>query len=312
MNLLTEISGLSQLSGPLHLAIGVFDGVHLGHQAVVRSAQVAAEESGGTAVVVTFDPHPITVLSPKNAPRLLTSTQHQALILKRQMGLTQLLTVRFDRDFSEQPGEAFIRDLCKAADVASISVGKDWRFGRGRDGNVQLLEKLGAELGFRATATELVEASGSPVSSTRIREAIAAGDFRIAHELLGRNYTVLGTVIKGRQIGRTIGFPTANLRVFSEQLPPTGVYAVSAVCDGETEWNGVANLGYRPTVEGGTVKRLLEVYLFGLDSEIYDSQLEVTFIKHLRGEKKFDGLDALKSQIQTDIEAAKTLFQAKN
>jgi riboflavin kinase/FMN adenylyltransferase len=153
----------------------------------------------------------------------------------------------------------------------------------------------------------MVEVGGMRVSSTRIREAIAAGDFGVAAALLGRVYTVFGTVIKGRQLGRTIGFPTANLTVHSEQLPPTGVYAVRAAGSGDS-WNGVANLGYRPTVEGGEVKRLLEVHLFGLDGEIYGEDLEVEFIEFIRPEQKFDGLKALQEQIHKDVAAARVIF----
>ncbi len=307
MDILVEIADLKRLKGPLHLAIGVFDGLHLGHQAVIEAAQRSAAESGGTVVVVTFDPHPIEVLSPGNAPRMLTASGHKRLILERQMGVRQVLVVPFTREFAEQTGEQFVESLIDAAPaggIARICVGRSWQFGRRRSGNVALLESLGERFSFEVTGVDTVEVRGMRVSSTRIREAIGAGDFEVAAALLGRVYTVFGTVIRGRQLGRTIGFPTANLTVHSEQLPPTGVYAVRVTGSGDS-WNGVANLGYRPTVEGGEVKRLLEVHLFGLDSEIYGEDLEVEFVEFLRAEQKFDGLELLKRQIVKDVAAAK-------
>ncbi|MDF1656963.1 MAG: riboflavin kinase, partial [Verrucomicrobiales bacterium] len=161
--------------------------------------------------------------------------------------------------------------------------------------------------GFSVTGVGTVEVKSMRVSSTRIREAVGAGDFEIAKSLLGRDYTVFGTVIEGRKLGRTLGFPTANFTVHREQLPPTGVYAVKAIGAGDG-WNGVANLGYRPTVEGGEMKRLLEVHLFGLDHEIYGEDLEIEFVEFIRPEKRFDGLEALKAQIAIDVEAARGVF----
>ena len=313
MDILVEIADLKRLKGPLHLAIGVFDGLHLGHQAVIEAAQRSAAESGGTVVVVTFDPHPIEVLSPGNAPRMLTASGHKRLILERQMGVRQVLVVPFTREFAEQTGEQFVESLIDAAPaggIARICVGRSWQFGRRRSGNVALLESLGERFSFEVTGVDTVEVRGMRVSSTRIREAIGAGDFEVAAALLGRVYTVFGTVIRGRQLGRTIGFPTANLTVHSEQLPPTGVYAVRVTGSGDS-WNGVANLGYRPTVEGGEVKRLLEVHLFGLDSEIYGEDLEVEFVEFIRPEQKFDGLESLKRQIGRDVAAVLSFFEKR-
>jgi len=310
MDILTDIVDLKRVRVPLHLAIGVFDGVHCGHQAVIAAARRSAAESGGVVVVVTFDPHPIEVLSPRNAPRLLTASAHKLVILERQLGIRHVLVVPFTREFAEQTGEEFVAALIAAAPtdgIARICVGQGWQFGKGRSGDTVLLESLGMRYGFEVSGVETVEVRGMRVSSTRIREAVAAGDFEVAAALLGRVYTVFGTVIKGRQLGRTIGFPTANLTVHSEQLPPTGVYAVRATGSGDS-WNGVANLGYRPTVEGGEVKRLLEVHLFGLESQIYGEDLEVEFVEFIRPEQKFDGIDALKSQILKDAEAARVIF----
>lgn len=311
MDLIRDIGDLQRIPGPLHLAIGVFDGVHLGHAAVIEAARESSQEVGGTVAVVTFDPHPIEVLSPRNAPRLLTASRHKLLILERNLGVGHVLVVPFDRDFAEQSGEQFVMALLDAAPregIARICVGETWKFGKARSGDFGLLQELGGAHGFAVTGVKTVEAGGLRVSSTRIREAIGAGDFAIAASLLGREYTVFGTVIEGRKLGRTIGFPTANLTVHHEQLPPTGVYAVTATGAGDS-WNGVANLGYRPTVEGGKMKRLLEVHLFGLEHDIYGEEIEVEFRKFIRSEEKFDGLEELKAQIQRDAEEARAFFE---
>ena len=313
MELLTDIADLARVRGPLHLAIGVFDGVHRGHQAVVDAAKESAATSGGSVVVVTFDPHPIELLSPGNAPRLLTASAHKLHILERHLGVRHVLIVPFTREFADQTGEAFVESLIAAAPpegIARICVGQGWQFGKDRSGDTALLEGLGERFHFKVSGVETVEKNGMRVSSTRIREAIAAGDFEIAAALLGRVYSVFGSVIRGRQLGRTIGFPTANLTVHCEQLPPTGVYAVRATGSGDS-WNGVANLGYRPTVEGGEMKRLLEVHLFGLESEIYGEDLEVEFVEFIRPEQKFPEIDALKVQIGKDVEAAGQIFLRK-
>ncbi|MDF1824507.1 MAG: bifunctional riboflavin kinase/FAD synthetase [Verrucomicrobiales bacterium] len=310
MEVLFNIADLNRLPGPLHLAIGVFDGVHLGHQAVIEAAKESAAAQGGSVVVVTFDPHPVEVLSPRSAPRLLTAPRHKLVLFERELGIQQVLVVPFDGEFAEQTGEQFIETMLKASPADGISricVGRDWKFGKKRSGDVALLESLGSRHGFSVTGVGTVEENSMRVSSTRIREAVGAGDFDIAKSLLGRDYTVFGTVIEGRKLGRTLGFPTANFTVHREQLPPTGVYAVKATGAGDG-WNGIANLGYRPTVEGGEMKRLLEVHLFGLDHEIYGEDLEIEFVEFIRPEKKFADLEALKVQIAIDVVAAEAVF----
>lgn len=307
MNVMLQIDSLKDVPGPLHLAIGVFDGVHLGHQAVIAEAVRSSREVGGSVVVVTFDPHPVEVLSPRNAPRLLTAPAHKLHLLERVLGIDHVLVVPFTADFSECSGEDFILSLLRAAPaegLARISVGEGWRFGKARSGTTDLLRSLGEQHGFAVSGVEMVKVEGMRVSSTRIREAVGAGDFAIAESLLGRKYTVFGTVIEGRKLGRTIGFPTANFTVHREQLPPTGVYAVRAIGAGDG-WNGVANLGYRPTVEGSALKRLLEVHLFGLEHDIYGEDLEIEFVQFLRPERKFEGMDELKAQIARDVETAR-------
>lgn len=306
MRTLRTIDELSGVRGPVVLCLGVFDGVHLGHQAVIREALVDAETLGGSAVVLTFDPHPARFLRPEKAPRLLTSTAHKAALLAG-LGVETLLVVEFDAKFAAQDPTDFVEALVGAASpLSQISVGERWTFGRGRSGNVPLLRDLGERLNFRVKGKEAVDVDGETVSSTRIRRAVEVGDFEMARRCLGRDYTILGTVQAGRQLGRTIGFPTANLRAHNEQFPPDGVYAVRCEFGGES-YRGVANIGCRPTLAGAESERSLEVHIFDFDNDIYGRDVEVTFVAYLRGERKFASVDELKEQIGRDVQAAREL-----
>ncbi len=310
MEVIEDIQSLRELRGPLHLAIGVFDGLHLGHRAVIEDAARSAAEKGGTAVVVTFDPHPVEVLNPDKAPRLLTDTPHKLRLLERALGVGFVLLIRFDAAFAALSGEDFVGALLDRSPdggIARISVGHDWRFGRGRSGDLALLEHLGLARGFAVSGLGTIELDGIRVSSTRVREALAAGDLVMASRLLGRSYSVHGSVERGRQLGRTLGFPTANLAVRREQLPPAGVYATRTRV-GQEVFGGVANLGHRPTVDGAGAELRLEVHLFGLDREIYGEDVEVEFVTWLRAEQRFEGLEALKGQIARDVSAAKEVL----
>lgn len=319
MDILNDIAALSEIPGPLHLAIGVFDGMHRGHQAVIQAAQQAADchEEKGAVVVVTFDPHPARVICPERAPRLLTSRRHK-MALMLDYGVERALVIHFNEQFCRLSGRDFVGQLHAAAhSLRTICVGHDWTFGHKRSGNVELLGELGAALDFSVIGVPTVKVAGVTASSTAIREAVERGDFQLAAAMLGRPYTVLGTVVEGKKLGRTLGFPTANLRVHNEQLPPSGVYAVTArrreegvsAQDDEAplDFHGVANLGLRPTVESDRkkVRRQLEVHLFDFRGDLYGQDLEVRFVRFLRGEQKFDGIDALKQQIAVDADAAK-------
>ena len=299
-----SISDLAQIPGPLYLAIGVFDGVHLGHQAVIRRALDAARRDGGTAVVVTFDPHPVRVLRPEHAPRLLTSTSHK-LRLIRDLGVTHQLVIHFDRAFAATEPEDFIRALAAASQpLREICVGFEWSFGKGRAGNLALLDRLGHELGFDEVGVPAVTIDGEVVSSTATRAAVEAGDLAKAARLLGRAYSILGTVKPGAQLGRKLGFPTANFAAHNEQFPPNGVYAVNVEIQGRPI-RGVANIGVRPTLEQAEGERLLEVHLLDFQGDLYGLDLEVVFRRFLRSEQKFPSLEALRAQIGCDAEAAR-------
>jgi riboflavin kinase/FMN adenylyltransferase len=211
------------------------------------------------------------------------------------------------------PAETFVRNLAAAArPLAAVCVGHQWSFGKGREGNLELLAHLGAELHFEEIGVPEVEWEGEPVSSTRIRHALAAGNLTLASGLLGRGYTVFGEVCHGRALGRTLGFPTANLGLFNEQLPPNGVYAVRVALlaeDGrELPYRGVANLGLRPTLEGGEETPSLEVHLFDFDGDLYGRRLEVEFVSFLRAEKRFASLTLLQEQIARDALLARSLL----
>ena len=304
MQLHTSIAELAAIPGPVFLAIGVFDGVHLGHQAVIGRALSDARAAGGTAVVVTFDPHPMRVMRPQQAPRLLTSTQHKAQLIQR-LGVCELLVLPFTPELSATPPEEFVRALHAACrPLREICVGHTWSFGRNRAGNLQLLKALGDELGFDEIGLPAVEMDGEVVSSTSIRAAVEAGDMERAARLLGRDFAILGTVVHGDHLGRTLGFPTANLAAHNEQFPPNGVYAVEALHAGRT-LPGVVNIGVRPTIATASGERVLELHLFDFTADIYGQYVEVVFRRFLRPEQKFAGLEALKAQIAQDVADAR-------
>lgn len=307
MLVLNSISELSAIPGPLFLAIGVFDGVHLGHKAVIGRVLEDANKAGGTAVVVTFDPHPARVLRPDRAPRLLTSTPHKIRLI-RDLGVSHLLVIPFDAVFAEMPPEDFILSLHRACrPLREICVGFEWCFGRNRAGNLEMLKIWGDKLGFDEVGVPVVEIGGQVVSSTLIRAAVEAGELEKAARFLGRDFTVFGTVIEGSHLGHQLGFPTANLSTHNEQFPPNGVYAVEAAHENRT-YRGVVNIGIRPTIANQNGERLLELHLFDFDRDIYGDAIEVVFRKFLRPEKKFAGLDELKGQIGRDAAEAHDYF----
>jgi riboflavin kinase/FMN adenylyltransferase len=310
MQILSSIPELSRLSGPLFLAIGVFDGVHRGHQAVISTSAEHAQAAKGTPVVVTFDPHPIKVLRPTKAPHLLTATQHKIKLIRR-LGVQHLLVIKFDKAFAATPPEDFVQQLVThSKPMREICVGHEWSFGKGRRGNLALLGKLGAQFNFNVVGIPPVTlGNGELVSSTAIRHAIEAGDFAKAAEMLGRDYTILGTVVPGENLGKKIGFPTANLSAHSEQFPPNGVYFAEATLDGIV-YPGVVNLGYRPTVSSNKAERVLEIYLLDFDQDIYGKDIEVRFVQYLRPEQKFENVDALVRQIELDVQQARKLCGA--
>lgn len=297
-----KLEELAAQDGPLHLALGVFDGVHVGHRAVIARAVEAARKGGGKAFVVTFSPHPIRVIAPGKAPASLLATLDEKAAVVKALGVEGLLVIHFDIAFAGMDAEEFVRKLL-AADVRTVAVGEDWRFGSKRAGDVAMLRRMGAELGFHLEAVPPVMWDGERISSTRIRQAIRDGNFDAVEEMLGRPYELSGTVIEGRKLGRNLGFPTANIRLGERQTPRDGVWVVKV--DGER--NGIANLGTRPTVDG--CERLLEVHLFDFSGDLYGKELRVMFGKFLRSERKFGSVEELREQIAKDAEEARRWFE---
>lgn len=301
MRVFHDITELSQVRRPLHLALGVFDGVHIGHQEVIRPAVEAARLTGGVAGVVTFEPHPIRVLAPERAPRrLLASIDHKARLLE-DLGVEVVCVQEFTKEFAENEAMHFIsRLVASCTSLELVCVGEDWVFGKGRSGNIHNLRTWGKKWGFKVEAAAPVMADGERISSTRIRQAIRDGNLIGANSMLGREYTVVGTVIEGRQLARQLGFPTANVVAHNEQLPPDGVWQLEVFFDG-MRFPAIGNLGRRPTVEMEGARRLLEVHVFDFEGDLYGKVIEAKFVRFVRGEKKFPSIEALKAQIAVDV-----------
>jgi len=292
--------------------IGVFDGVHIGHQEVFGQVRQAAEHLGVSSAVVTFDGHPAHVVRPESAPKLLT-TLDQKLELIAAQGVDYSYVVHFDEERAVTHPEVFVREVfIDALHARAVVVGEDFHFGKGRSGNVAGLREMGEEWDFEVRALELIrhrDDAREPVSSTKIRRALAGGDVALAAELLGRPYAVRGVVERGDQRGIGIGFPTANLPVPKVMAwPADAVYA--GWCDrvdGERHPCAI-NIGRRPTFYEHTEQSLLEAHLIGFDGDLYGEQIDVSFVGFLRSERKFDGVDQLVAQLEDDIADALTVL----
>jgi riboflavin kinase/FMN adenylyltransferase len=287
---------------PIALAIGFFDGVHLGHQAILGRGREAAAACGGHLWVLTFDAHPRRVLKTRPPP-LLTSNRHK-LILLRRYGADGCLLLPFTPAFAETEPEAFVRDLRRHAPaLAAITVGSDWRFGRAGCGSVATLARECQGSGVAIVPVEAVCADGAAVSSTRIRQAVAAGRLDTARALLGRPFSLLGTVVHGHAAGRELGFRTANLACDAEAVPPQGVYAVYAAMDRGIR-EGVLSYGTRQTLHGDPAAPVLELHLPGFDGDLYGRDIEVFLVAGLREQRRFPAVEELRAQIRADIRQA--------
>jgi riboflavin kinase/FMN adenylyltransferase len=291
------------------LAIGVFDGVHLGHQQVIRQTIADARQHEAIAVALTFDRHPNSVVAPKHAPALIYSLP-QKLRAIEAVGIDATLLIEFTPEFSRKTGEEFVRELVEGfGAIHSICVGATFTFGHKRSGNVELLGKLGSEFKFQVHGLAALALDGKVVSSTRIRECIRAGDLDGASQMLGRSYAIAGRVIEGDRLGRTLGAPTANIDIAGLVLPPNGVYAVHAEVK-ERSYRAVANVGVRPTIKNPKPQQRFEVHLLDFSGDVYGQEMEVTFIEKLRDEQMFESMEALKAQIGKDVEAARAMFES--
>jgi riboflavin kinase/FMN adenylyltransferase len=288
--------------GPLSLAVGLFDGVHIGHQALTRHAAERAKQQGGRALATTFDPLPIEVLAPGAPPSALSDVEDRARLL-HEAGARDVIVFRFTREFAAQEADEFVRRLAGAGDVRQIFVGEDFRFGHDRRGNVRTLVAAGPKYGFEVVVATPVKVDGAVVSSTRVRNALVAGDVEGAARLLGRPYTVKGTLAHGAKHGRALGFPTIDLAVPPQRLlPRDGIYAVSLRA-GDEQVGAAASLGVRPTVGGAD--RTLEAYLLDRDRDLHGDKIEATFVKRLRDELRFANAAELSAQIARDVEATR-------
>ncbi|OLV19991.1 riboflavin biosynthesis protein RibF [Deinococcus marmoris] len=280
------------------VAVGSFDGVHLGHQALIAQLKAKAREHRVPSVVYTFDP-PTRVLT--QGVEFL-STLPEKLDLLARYGVDETIAMSFTPEFAARPKEAFLDDL-RTLRPRTVVVGEDFHFGRGRAGGVEDLRGVAGEV----VALPMHQLGGEDIKSTRIRELLSDGDVDGAGRLLGRHYDAQGVVIHGDQLGRTIGWPTANIGVPDGKALPLGVFAVVALGDRGERWHGMANVGFRPTVNGKT--RRFEVHLFDFEGNLYGKELQVKFFSHLRGEQKFGGLDELKAQLARDADEARAVLK---
>lgn len=288
------------------LTLGVFDGLHLGHQKIMETVVSRAEAVGAVPTAITFDPHPRAVLYPENAPPLL-QTLDQRLANFEVLGIRQAIVIRFDKTFAAQNAEVFLRDIVhERLQAKEVYLGKGFAFGAGRGGNIELLRKMSSELGFYADEVPEVCLREQRISSSKIRQLLADGKVNLARRMLGRPYGVEGQIVHGFERGRTIGFPTANLKPTNRVIPKYGVYATATLID-DVWRRSITNVGVRPTFDGDK-EPSIETYVFDFDGDLYGDVLRVRFLHRIRDEKKFGGIDELKTQIEKDTRRALNYF----
>lgn len=303
------IKGLAKLTSdhrPNVVSIGNYDGVHLGHQHVVKTLLAKSAELNVPSTVVTFEPLAKEFFMPSSVLRL-TSLEQRAATLTA-LGVDQVLCINFTKELASYSPSSFVEEvLVDGLGVQYLCVGDDFRFGKDRQGDFEFLQKSGQHHGFSVAAHETFELNGERVSSGRVRQALLKDNFELAKQLLGRPYVIQGKVCSGQQLGRTINFPTANINLDNYNLVVKGVYAVSCQLENGKTVFGVANIGKRPTVDGQLNK--LEVHLFDFDQDIYGQELIVTLLNKIRDEQKFDSVDDLQHQIQLDVQSAHKFLQ---
>lgn len=306
MIVLRNLSEIPKLNGPI-VTLGTYDGVHLGHQKIIHQLVKKAQEKGKDSLLVTFDPHPRKALGLGEI--FLLSTLNEKIELLNQTGLDYLLVLPFTRSFSEQTASEFVHDfLIKSLDISEIILGYDHRFGKNREGNVDLLKSLLGE--YNKTVTEIPAQSlhEITISSTKIRTALGLGEIDIANQRLGYEYSIGGNIVLGKQLGRTLGYPTANIQLedSSKLIPEHGVYAVTCILEGR-RFTGMMNIGTKPTLQEGD-KTTLEVHIFDFSSDIYQETVRIIFHHRIRAEQKFENLDALKNQLKQDEVTVRNYF----
>ena len=297
----------ANIQKPTVLTLGVFDGLHLGHQRIMETVVERARAVDAVPTAITFDPHPRAVLHPESSPPLL-QTLDQRLANLEVLGIEQAIVIQFDHDFSRQPAEDFISEIIHdRLHAKEVHLGKDFAFGRNRGGNIALLKKMSSELEFVAEEVPEVRLRGHRISSSKIRNLLSEGRVNLVRRMLDRPYGVEGVIERGARRGHTIGFPTANLRPHNRVIPKFGVYATATLVDGA--WRrSITNIGVRPTIESDADPSI-ETYLFDFDGDLYGDVLRVRFLHRIRDERKFNGIDELKSQIERDSDRALNYFR---
>jgi len=312
MKVFTKISQIkpSELKNVV-VSVGNFDGVHIGHKVIIDKVVKDARKIEGKSLIITFKTHPVRILDSFTEPYLITSIPHK-LKLIAERGVDFCYLIDFNEGFAEIEAEKFVKNiLCQKLKIKKIITGFNFRFGQGQKGDNTLLKEMGENLGFKVIVIDKVSLGGKSPSSTMIRKAIHEANFNLIDELLGRRYSLWGEVVEGEKIGRTIGFPTANINPFHEIVPAQGVYAVKVKIENQ-DYQGVLNIGYPPffVKEGNEKKLKIEVYILDFIDDIYGQEIEVFFIDKVRDEISFSDADELKEQIEKDLEKAKEIFDA--
>ena len=313
MKIIDRLENISQPFKNAVITIGNFDGVHIGHQALFHEVIEKAVAIDGTSIAMTFEPHPLRVLQKNSLPPLITVYEQKNELIERT-GIDVLICIPFTREFASLSAAAFIKDLLVAKiGMRVIVVGKDYTFGRNREGNLSVLKSYASELGYEVIVAEWIKAErevADRISSTKIRELIMAGEVEPARKMLGRHYQIRGLVVKGRDRGgKLLGIPTANINLQDELCPKTGIYAVTVEYNQQL-YKGVANIGYSPTFDDHQFT--VEVHLLNFSENIYGQKIRVNFIQRIRNEKKFVGIADLKEQIHQDIKTAHKILAASD
>jgi riboflavin kinase/FMN adenylyltransferase len=303
------IDGIDNLKRKLRnpvITIGNFDGVHIGHLSLFQRVKELAETLAGESVVITFYPHPVRVLTPSNGPPLITPHE-QKIRLIEEAGIDVFLVIEFTHDFATMSARDFVHEIIHdKIGARAVVVGPDYRFGHKREGDIPALTRMGQELNFEVHVVPDISINGVEVSSSTIREFVTAGEFQKAREMLGRDYQVVATVVRGRDRGgRLLGFPTANLQLIDELTPKPGVYATEVLIDDQV-YQGATNIGYSPTFENGAFS--VETHILDFSREIYGKVIHLRFVERLRDEKTFSGPEELSRQIRTDVARAREIL----
>ena len=307
MQLIRGLSHLEPFKNGCVLSIGNFDGLHLGHRAVIRKLVERGKVLGLPVVIMFFEPQPLEYFLGDNAPSRLMRLREKVIEMAK-LPVDNLLIVRFNQNFANRDAEQFIEHiLINTLNVKHLVIGDDFHFGKARRGNFAMLKEKGMLNGFTVEDTGSFQLGGLRISSTLIRDALVAGDLKRAEKLLGHCYSVCGRIAHGDKLGRTIGYPTANIRMHRKNTPINGVFAVTMTGIDGLEFEGVANVGTRPTLDGGS-KVILETYLFDFNKEIYGRYVEVHFHQKIRDESRFHSLEELKAQIVKDVAETKKIF----